>query len=332
MTELGSIATRSTFVNSDCGDNAVFFKHCRSCQEDRKCCKHNQPLPQTDSTFRKSADLNGTCVSRRQDVVNYDATCPFLAGASNTVVGLESMETTDCCSTPDEHALEKTCPFAKALHPSFSSHGARHPLTDEDHLRNCEIEIIDTAASKGLVTAAKFPLVSMGCCRVSGECFEESMKDVALQSLCNMEDCRAKFEMAFPEIALETECASVDPVIECKFEIQAGPSMSPINLGFVTEACCAAATSHAAGGDETNVALGIICEEKSCVAARDSLFQQGQAFANPGSSATLEESCASMLESKEEPVDGEGLGSSAIASPPGRILALTVAACMSFIV
>jgi hypothetical protein len=179
------------------------------------------------------------------------------------------------------------------------------------------------------------------------------MKDVAVQSLCNMEDCRAKFEMAFPENALETECASVDPVIECKFEIQAGPSRLPINLGFVTEACCTAATSHATGGDETNIALDTVCEEKSCIAAYDSLFQQGQAFANPGSSATLEESCASMLESKEEPVDGEGSttsadeeftsdntgngkaanssGSSAIALPLGRILALIVAACISSI-
>merc|ERR1712232_1504395 len=97
------------------------------------------------------------------------------------------------------------------------------------------------------------------------------------------------------------ECANVDPVSECKFDLQAGPSTIPIKLGFVTDDCCVAAETHASGGDTLNA----ICADESCIRAYDSLFQQGQAFTNPGSTDTLEDVCMALEPMAEEAAEDE---------------------------
>ena len=281
LVELGTLVTRSEFVHSDYGDNAVLFKHYRSCQEDRKYCEYNEAIP--DSTFTKSANRNGTCVSRRR-VMDYDGVCPFL----NNNSGLQLIDAPEYCSTPDEKNLEKMCPFANALHPAFSGHGVPYPLTPDEHLRSCSVGLSFKAT-------VDFPLVSIGCCRAMAYYFDDSQKAGALPTLCNMADCRAEFQAGFPDIDLVAECRAVGAVEECKFDLQAGPSTFPINLGFVSADCCAAARIHSnssSGADASDAALGTVCAEVGCIAAYESLYQQGQAFANPSSTESLVDVCS----------------------------------------
>mmetsp|Transcript_10698 Transcript_10698/g.19365 ORF Transcript_10698/g.19365 Transcript_10698/m.19365 type:complete len:762 (+) Transcript_10698:1-2286(+) len=337
LVELGSIVSRSQFIHSDYGDNGVLFKHYRSCQEDRKYCEYNQPIPEIDSTFTKSTNPNGTCVSRRR-VDNYE-TCPF-SDADNAIEGMELVDdSSEYCSTPNEHELEKMCPFAQALHPSFSSSGVPYPISNDEHLRSCEILGTTTSADGNTTTtnalAPQFPVVSIACCRVINEYFDETTQEMALQSLCNMDNCYSQFELAFPEVELETECAQVDPMPECKFGLQAGPSTIPINLGFVTEDCCAAAQTHASGGD----GLTVICEDLGCIIAYESLFMQGQAFANPGSTDTLEDVCMAMeVERMEDDMAGnstteaeEEETNGGIMLRSGSVLAVLLVAFLPFV-
>jgi hypothetical protein len=200
------------------------------------------------------------------------------------------LETTDYCSTSNEHELEQMCPFAKALHPSFSASGVPYPISNDEHLRQCDILSNALALSTDRTMLEPLPVVSIACCRATKEYFEEATQSIALQSLCNMEECYNEFVMAFPEVDLEAECADVDPVFECKFDLRAGPATIPINLGFVTEACCEAVQGHASGSGS----LDDICQDRGCVKAYENLFQQGQSFANPGSTDSLEDVCLNM--------------------------------------
>jgi len=110
--------------------------------------------------------------------------------------------------------------------------------------------------------------------------------------LCAMGRCGEVFHTVFPEQDLEAECGMINFAEECKLGLRAGPLMIPINLGWVTADCCAAARACSNSKvDSVDSALDGICGDACCIAAYKHLFQKGQAITNPGSTGTLAAVC-----------------------------------------
>mmetsp|Transcript_4804 Transcript_4804/g.10761 ORF Transcript_4804/g.10761 Transcript_4804/m.10761 type:complete len:656 (+) Transcript_4804:564-2531(+) len=301
LVELGSLVLRSRFVHSDYGDNGILFKHYRACQEKRQFCEYDGEIPYEESTYSQSSHQNGICLSQRRVPNMYE--CPSTFGNDGSSVGgvVSKIGVRSYCSSEDEYEKEKMCPFAKMLHPTYSSHGSPYPIGPQDQYKKCTIGPGSLVGKTRI--DRELPLVQVKCCRSITEYFDESVTDKTggtLQELCSNDECRNQFQTSFPDIDLNAECESTKMLNSCKFEIRAGPQTIPINLGFVADQCCSSAQIHSntmAALDERETALVNICVEgDSCIYAYGSLFQQGQAFSNPSSDETLASVCATMSE------------------------------------
>jgi len=290
LVELGTLVSRSKFIHSDYGDNGILFKHYRACQEKRKFCEYDAIIPYEDSIFSQSSNRNGMCVSQRR-VPNYE--CPATIEDGNGGISYLT-NTRSYCSSEGEYEKEKLCPFAKMLHPAFSSKGSPYPIPPDDHFMKC------TALESPMEVATRTTqnsLVQIKCCKAIENYVDADIDTTnSLQYLCNDIECRGSFETAFG-FDLHEECASVDTLSSCTFDLQAGPVTLPMDLGFITNNCCDAAIAHSDATKESQIraeALQSICMEgESCMAAYQPLFAQGQVFTNLSSTETLAETCSS---------------------------------------
>jgi len=313
LVELGSLVLQSKFVHSDYGDNGILFKHSRACPEKRQFCEYDGEIPYEDSTYSQSSHQNGICLSQRQVPNKYE--CPSNFKSEVAAVGgvVSNIGVRTYCSSEDEFKKETMCPFAKMLHPAYSSHGFPYPIVPEDHYKKCTIGAGSTSSTNGKLV--ELPLVQIKCCRSITEYFDESIIDKSggtLQELCNNVECLDQFKTSFPDIDLDAKCESVEILASCKFEIRAGPQTIPVSLGFVADQCCSSAQLHSdttTALDARKAALAGICDEgENCIYAYESLFQQGQVFSNPSSDETLASTCATMVE--DDPAHTNGKGSS----------------------
>ena len=215
-----------------------------ACQEVRQFCEYDGEISYEDSIFSQSSSWNGICMSRRR-VPNYK--CPASFNSAAAVGGVVSnIGSRSYCSSEDEFQKEKMCPFAKMLHPAYSAHGSPYPITPDDHYKECLIAGTSSTTSATGTDKLELPLIRVKCCHAITDYFDESItkNSGSLQELCNNVECRDQFKTSFLNIDLDAECASVEIVASCKFDIQAGPQMIPIDLGFVADVCCSDARVH----------------------------------------------------------------------------------------
>jgi len=171
---------------------------------------------------------------------------------------------------------------------------ARRILSPDDHFTSCSAlddEDDSLAATRSIPQQS---LVQIKCCKAIKKYLSDDGHIGSLQKICSDDECMDEFEKAFPNIDLQDKCASLERLISCNFDIQAGPMKLPYSF-LVSDKCCNSLIVHSdASGTATsrNNALKVICMEgDSCVTVYDPLFQQGQAFLDPSNDLTLAETC-----------------------------------------